>query len=219
MDRLRKAWQAAGHEVDVVVGGSEPGHQALAHQYGAHWVETPNRPLGRKLNNTLEAAFWRGAEYLMVTGADDFLAPTLVELYLESIALGRRYVGLRGIYFAELATGRTCRWPGYPRGHFRHGEPIGAGRLMHRSLLLDGRPWDNERNKGLDRSMTQRLRMPRAHLLEVGPDTVAVDVKTDENIWGFDKMAGTLRVQVDPPELETLPEWPGLRDLRTAAAA
>lgn len=221
LDRLRTTWQAAGHTVELVVGGSEPEHQVRCDAHRGIWVETPNRPLGRKLNNTISAAFKRGAEYLLVTGSDDFLGPELVERYLESIALGRRYVGLRGIYFTELRTGRTCLWPGYPRGHWRQGEPIGAGRLLHRSLLGNGRPWEDDRDKGLDRSMTRRLNLPRAHLIDVGPAAVAVDVKTVENIWSFQHMARSAggRVTVDPPELQSLPEWDGLRALRTAAAA
>jgi hypothetical protein len=128
-------------------------------------------------------------------------------------------VGLRGIYFTELATGRTCLYQGYPPGHWRRGEPMGVGRLIHRSLLANGRPWDDDRDKGLDRSMTNRLRLPRAQLIEVGPDVVAVDVKTAENIWSFDKMAKGKPVTVDPPCLAALPEWEGLRALRVTAAA
>lgn len=221
LDRLRRTWQAAGHTVELVVGGSEPAHAAHCRAFGGVWVQTPNRPLGRKLNTTVEAAFWRGADYLLITGADDFLAPAVVEAYLPAIAAGERYVGLRGIYFTELATGRTCLFRGYPSGHWRAGEPLGAGRLLHRSLLLDGRPWDDDRDKGLDRSMTNRLLLPRATLLDVGPAAVAIDVKTPANIWGFDKMAkhADPRVRVDPPELATLPEWAELRALRLAPAA
>lgn len=221
LDRLRDTWQAAGHTVELVVGGSEPDHEQRCAAFGGLWVETPNRPLGRKMNETMETAFWRGADYVLVMGADDFLAPALVEAYLPAIAAGERYIGLRGIYFAELATGRTCLFPGYAKGSFRFGEPIGAGRLLHRTLLFDGRPWDDDRENGLDRSMTRRLMLPPAQLLEVGPEAVALDVKTGENLWSFDQMTRYTgdRVLVDPPELETLPEWAELRELRTAAAA
>lgn len=217
--RLRTAWQAAGHNVEIVVGGSEPEHRARCEAHQGIWVETPNRPLGRKWNNTMEAAFWRGADYVLILGADDFLAPAVAAALLEAVVAGERYVGLAGIYFYDLGTGRTCLFPGYPAGHFRHGEPVGAGRLLHRSLLFDGRPWDDDREKGLDRSMTQRLRLPPAQLLEVGPGAVAVDVKTDENLWSFDQMAGRRAIDVDPPWLGALPEFPALQALRAAEVA
>jgi hypothetical protein len=220
VDRLRASWQAAGFDVEIVIGGSEPVHRQHCDTFGGVWVETPNRPLGRKWNNTMEAAFDGGAEYVMVLGADDFLAPPLADAYIDAIDNGYRYIGLRGIYFAELSSGRTCFWPGYPRGHWRYREPIGAGRMLHRSLLEDGRPWDDDREKGLDRSMTRKLQLPRAALIPVGAQQVAVDVKTPENIWDFDRVASTSReISVDPPELDGLPEWAELRALRATGVA
>lgn len=218
VDRLAAAWDAAGHTVEVVVGGSEAEHQVRAEAHGAVWVETPNQPLGRKWNNTMAAAFERGADYLLVLGSDDFLAPALVEAYLPHLARGERYIGLAGIYFTDLATGRTCLFRGYAKGHRRYREPVGAGRLLHRSLLLDGRPWDELKERGLDSSMTERLQLPAAALLPVGPHAVAVDIKTAENLWRFHRVVRSAGgpVQVDPAFLASLPEWEGLRSLRPA---
>lgn len=220
--RLRETWQAAGLVVDVVVGGSEPEHRLLAEQHGAVWVQVGNQPLGRKLNHTVQTAYRRGADYIVRFDADGFVDSALAAAYASHICAGTPYAGLAAVYHHELASGRTCLF-GYPLRHPRFGEPLGHGRLLHRSRLeaVNGRPWQEHLDRSLDRSMTRRLGLRRAELIDVGPEAVALDVKTEDKIWSFDRMAsapGAGPVEYDPAYLRAVPEWEALRALRPAAA-
>jgi CTP:molybdopterin cytidylyltransferase MocA len=220
MTRIRDHWREAGHECDIVVAGSEDTHRTMAADHAAVWVEAYNDPLGAKFNAAAQRAFHDGADYLMVMGSDDFLATKTLQVMANRIQQGARYVGLSGCWFHDLATGRTSLFEAYPVGHAQRGQPIGLGRLLHRSLLpRHGRPWQDDLNRSLDWSMTQRCKLPKASVVQVGETVVALDVKTRANIWSFDRVTQNRAVTVDHPALQLVPEWPMLRALRLPLAA
>ena len=98
------------------------------------------------------------------------------------------------MYVLDLVTGRACHWQGY-RGGRAH-KLLGLGRLIHRSLLetVDWELWTPSRNRGLDSDMSARLRryvgsgLNVRHLRCADADTVAIDVKTQGNMWDYAQM-------------------------------
>jgi hypothetical protein len=223
MTRIQRHWQARGVDCEIVVSGSESLHYRLCEPLGGHWAEAPNAPLGFKLNAAAQLAYHRDADYLLITGCDDFLAPRIIDIMANRVLRdGAKYVGLSGCWFYDLATGRTCLFEEYATGHIRRGEPVGLGRMIHRSLLpADGRPWENQKNRGMDHSMSTKCKLPPASIVPVGELNVAVDVKTAENLWSYEHMANSfrLRTRVDPPEMRVIPEWDMIQALRLPAAA
>lgn len=231
--RVRAVWEAAGIETAAYVGGNEAEHRELCREQGGEWIEVHNRPLGAKANRIAEAAFRDGADYLFSLGSDDFVSSALAAAYVPYIEQRTPYVGPAGIYFFEPRTGRAVYLPRYPVGHPRHGEPVGAGRLLHRSLAEPRRfrPWPMDRDRGLDGGMTERLNRRRGSLIPVGPEAVLVDVKTETNIWSYDHIAqafGVSRYQAAQggPEvvapatfLNALPEARAIRALGRKVAA
>ena len=221
--RVRSHWQARGCDAEIVVAGSESAHYRLAEQFGGIWAEAPNAPLGAKFNAAASLAYHRNADYILILGADDFLSPRVVDIMANRVLRdGKPYVGLSGCWFYDLATGRACMLEEYAAGHVQRGNPIGLGRMVHRDLLpASGRPWDDRVNRGLDHSMATRCQLPAATIVPASELNVAVDVKTADNLWSFDHLAGSFRlgVRVDPKPLWEIPEWDMIQALRLPHAA
>lgn len=120
----------------------------------AIWVESENRPLGRKFNNGLKAISGYEFDYIFITGSDDMFTPGLFEHY-ESLKGKYHYCGLLDFYFTDLERVR------YFSGHAanRKGEPIGSGRMIQRQVLekLDWQLWDDGINHAMDLSATRRM--------------------------------------------------------------
>ncbi len=209
VNRMREQFAAAGHTLVPYIAGSEGPHRALCEQHGGVWVQHENKPLGAKWNAVVAATT---EDFIFTTGSDDWYSPALVDLYLAQLAHGYEYVGLESIYFHDLASGRTCFWRGYGKGHHRHGEPVGAGRLVARRFLTTD-PWDDERNDGLDWSMTKRLGLTEGLLLPVGSGAPAVDVKTRANIWLYEHVE-RFGDGDGGDVMDLIPEWPMLRAAR-----
>lgn len=83
------------------------------------WVDSDNKPLGKKFNNGLKALKAFKWDYLTILGSDDVLTPGLWD-YIEQKKGQYHYIGLLDYYFTDLERVR------YFSGHQanRKGEPI-----------------------------------------------------------------------------------------------
>lgn len=217
VSRLQRRFAAHGLTLTVTVAGSEPTHQRLALLHNAAWIPVENRPLGAKWNAAVEAACRSGADYLLILGSDDFLSDAVVDRYAVLIREGWYYLGLGSLYFYEPRSDRLALY-NLCRG--RYGSPLGAGRLLHRTLLEPQgfRPWLDCLNRALDADMRRRCDLPPGRLLHMGGDLVAVDVKTDTNIWSFDRLAEAYPALDYRTSPLPIPEWPALAQLGRAVA-
>lgn len=213
---VRSALQlnAKGIKTRIVVGGSEPEHRALCEENGGEWVETPNRPLGAKWNNICEAAFKEtDSEYMLVLGSDDVMSPAMVDGYVIPIKKGTPYAGLQSCNFYNTANGRLFNFSQF-------GVTVGCGRLLHRNLLklAEYRPWNETKEKGLDRSMDDKILRGNV-LVEKLTTNVArwiVDIKSQENIWSYNTLRGVKAAIPDLPTeqyMRLLPEWEAIKAL------
>lgn len=202
-DRARRHLADAFTLALYAVGSEGGASRSLAQQNGFRYVEHPNRPLGAKWNAGLQAMAHDDLDAVLIVGSDDLLGHSYLRIVAAGVEQGYALMGLKDMYVFELATLRLCYWPGYEMASYRAGEPVGMGRCIHRSLLdrVDWRLWEDALNNSLDGSMMRRL----APLLgsETSPHAIgicacrphgltAVDVKTDQNIWSFDRMIGWL---------------------------
>lgn len=97
---------------------------------------------------------------------------------------------------------------------------FGAGRLIHRSYFLGHTEfWDLNIDKALDASMDRCLNLGRVHQIHLGGQSVALDVKTPENIWTFDSLIekSPLCVESSSEMLAAIPEWPDIQSLANQA--
>jgi hypothetical protein len=211
--RLRRTWDR--HEVAIYAGGDEPEHRALCAAHGGTWVEHQNTPLGLKWNALVRKAWLDGADATVILGSDDLLDSNLADAYRRMFDAGRPafYAGNRGCAMVEPATRRAL----YIGGHAtpgRLGEVVGAGRVFARSVLdrLQGRPWPQTANRGLDFRQTMNFVRAGVHAPDVvfGPeDGLLVDIKTDANIWSYNHIArhrNVVREREYDRVLERIPE-------------
>jgi hypothetical protein len=174
----------------LVVGSEGAETQKIAKDYGLMYLERPNFPLGAKFNAGMQALKRMSMDYVMVLGSDDFISDATFEYMAEWCHKGSDLIGFSDIWFYDVKTKTLRYWKGYDVPH-RMGESQGAGRMLSRNILskLKWSPWQSNANKGLDWTMTQRIkRIPHSRrvfsLKEKG--LFAVDVKTDVNICHAD---------------------------------
>lgn len=125
--------------------------KTTASELGIDLVEAPNQPLGRKWTLSIEAARDYSWDRMLILGSDDLVSPELLSLYDPQ----KEAWGWSDCHF--LGDGRLFHFRGYDSSRK---ESIGAGRMLSRDILCraEWRLWDESLSKGLDASMTARLR-------------------------------------------------------------
>lgn len=195
------AIRTAGVEIEIVVAGSEnDASRAIARDVGAHYVETPNKPLSAKWNAAFRLAREIKPDLVMLLGSDDWItAEAAGELARAGLRTG--YAGIAEMYMFDLRTGRACHWEGY-RGR-RFNDTLGAGRTL-RADVLDQVGWqlfDRSLDRALDYEMTTRLRLRKIAEPIVAASKCLLDVKGGgPNICRFDQIQPQTRI--DPSELD-----------------
>ena len=169
----------------VVVAVSDDEGEALAVEYGLTYVRTENRPLGAKHNAALALARALDPDRVVVLPSDDFINPR----YLAAVqASDADYIFPGSCGFLDQHTGRAClmRWGG--------GDTLlyGAGRVVSRAVLAAvPELWTPGRLKGLDQDSHCTIRAAGfdATPIDVDGGVCLTDVKTGENLWGYDIVA------------------------------
>ncbi len=156
-----------------------------------HYFDYSNKPLGAKWNYGLQQAKHIDFEYLLITGSDDIFSPGLIEFLAEKRV---HYAGLLDFYFYDIERDLLKYCPGLR--YNRKGEPHGAGRIIHRSVLeaLGWRLWDDHLNSGLDASMTRKfLKLDiSAFFTHIPKGMYAVDLKSSDNIHTIEEYNGVM---------------------------
>jgi len=200
--------QTRGADVEVVVAGSEGAtSEALCAEFGFHHVSIENRPLGRKWNAAVQAARSLDVDCVIALGSDDFVTPGVVGEWLDGVRAGFDFQGVLDMYFLDLASMSAWHWGGYDG--IRNGETSGAARCLSRALLdrLDWQPWEPSRDRGLDGSLMERIRLlggtrSRAMRLADFPgDEVVLDVKSADNLTSVQRMCRLPATKVADPTL------------------
>lgn len=183
--------------INVLIVGSE-GTESRSRvvQHGFEYLEHPNQPLSNKWNAAVHFASMLEWDYMLLLGSDDLFAASAMEKYLEFARAGVDFVGLNDIYLFSMDTKQTKWWGGYQND--RRGEPAGAGRLLRRQLLhrMAFQPFAPGKKRGLDRSMTAKLRqLPHERVVVKGRGNgcILVDIKSGLNMVDWEKIRGVPR--------------------------
>ena len=184
-----EALRAAAREdmPEVLVAGSEGQRsRALAEGYGFHYIETPNRPIGRKANARFAACRDLDPDYVILCGSDDIVSQATWRYYEHKAERGRAdEVNIDDIYHLNSHTGDLAYSPGY-KDH-RAAEPVAPWRMLNRSLCdaLDWRGWPDDERLFLDGHFYARLdAIPRTvHRIHVRDQGLFVcDIKSQVNM-------------------------------------
>lgn len=153
---------------------SEESYIEMCEEYGIDWVMTPNRPLGDKWNVGMKQALKKKWDYVMILGSDDIVSDSLLNVYKPY--LGRYYMfGVDSLYF-------------YHKGEiiffdYHLKMSVGAGRMLHRSLVEDCMPLWYSIDRSLDGACLRRIRSKGydEKVVSLG-DAVIMDIKSETNL-------------------------------------
>ncbi len=173
--------------VEATAAISEESYIEMCEQYGINWVMVQNRPVGNKWNVGMEEALKKDWDYVMILGSDDIVSDYLLELYKP--LMGKYYMfGVDSCYFYHKGT--IKKFSGYAD---KLNMSVGAGRMLHRSLVEDCKPLWPLQNRSLDGGSLRRIRSKGydEHVISLG-EAVILDIKSDENLNAFDNLEGEI---------------------------
>jgi hypothetical protein len=175
---IRRLQKVAGFHVESFAVISEPSMIPLCEKYGVGWCMYKNQPLGDKKNYGLRQAMKKDFDYLVEIGSDDILKNGFLNLYNWD----RDVFGLGDFIMMNTKDGE-CRRLSKQHAYY------GVGRaISKRALEAVQELWNNKLNHGLDNQSTFLL--ARRGFLEKrvsSHEPVAIDLKSDVNIWPFER--------------------------------
>ena len=152
------------------------------------FIEVQNRPLGNKFNVALQVAKERNDDYVIVTGSDDLIHPSLFDKYLKAIHFSYPdFIGVENCFIHNINTNESLYWNGYKDE--RKGQSVGSFRMFSRALCqkLNYEFYRPDANKGLDKSMMLKLsKIEYKTVILRSKKYPIVALKGDSNIWSFD---------------------------------
>ena len=181
----------------VIVVGDTPGDRRTAKETNSIFVDYPNYPLSWKWQIGINRAREFSPDAILIMGSDDLISNNWCEegmlMMDEDNSIG--LVGSTQIRYLKLEDDKIImmHWKGYGRTSKRHGEPIGAGRLISSKALdeLGWLLWKAKKNGGLDgASYGELIEITKVGLLDLN-SCFAIDVKSPgekENLYTWDFM-------------------------------
>lgn len=162
---------------DVIIAGSEGSEsENLVREFGFNYIETPNEPLGQKMNLLSIACI--DYDGVIVLGSDDFLPDNaFAKFYTLDMSVKAIY-GFRGCYFYSTKDKRLNFF-----NYQNTIKTIGAGRLYTGEVLkaINFKPWSDDQPKGLDTNAMQRCMSVGAKEIVLDQVTM-IDVKHSHNV-------------------------------------
>jgi hypothetical protein len=188
-------------DVQCTVAISELEMLYLCDEYGFGHIKVNNSPLGGKWNAGLHKALQSEFDYLMFIGSDDILSCSLLDYYLPHMEAGTASFGIQDLYVYSVVRKELKYFGGYQN----HDMTIGAGRMIHRSVIeqCNGRLWKYGINRGCDGSALQRIRNAGFDevILPVSDEYMVLDIKSQIKLNRFEDFKGK------PVEVSTMNRW------------
>lgn len=180
LNRLRKH---PDYDINVLAVISEESMIPLCESYNVNWVMHENLPLGRKKNFGLKESLKFDWEYLIEIGSDDLLKNEFLDLYKPYFGK-HDVIRMSNFYFIN-SEDLECR-------QFNSQSAFGLGRAIHRRVVEKmGGIWNDKISHGLDNN--SRFTMARNGFLDKRvycEKPVAIDIKSQDNIWPFNYLQG-----------------------------
>lgn len=163
---------------------SEESMIPLCEKYGVDWCMHENLPLGRKKNFGLSQSLKKDWDYMIELGSDDLLKNELLSLYAPYFG-HKQFLVIDSLVFLNSHTGACKCIPS--------GSRYGLGRCLSRDVV-ERFPdlYPGNFNQGLDKHIAFTL--GRAGILETlvrSSKPLAIDIKSDLNIWSYANSLGS----------------------------
>lgn len=187
VERIKRYWPEA-IDIDVLCMVSTKEDEQLIKELGFRYVWAENKPLGKKHNEGLKGLKDGDWDYILQLGSDDLITNDYLHYALYGMQCGYDLFGVDRLYFADYKTKQACKFDLSTQASVL----VGAGRFIsHKAVKkLNYKLWPDSVNRGLD--MTSQ-----ANLATIGVEPIKLftsdycvcDVKSDVNIWSFDRFA------------------------------
>jgi|SRR5882762_5702098 len=183
-----------GIEIICCVAGSEGylSRTMVERNQNFFYTETPNVPLGRKMNAAAYLAQKLSPNYCLMVGSDDIIGASLMQEYAAAMARGIDYAYLMDCYFFDTRTRHGLYWGGY-RKNFNSGKPLGMGRLISAKFLnmINWVCWPEGYDKildtGFDKQVSRFGAMIKTRAINLKASGLfALDIKSSTNMTPFD---------------------------------
>jgi len=168
----------------MVAGGfADDPCKAVAIEYGVHYYDVCNDPLGLKFNLIFGMAYKNHpSDYYLIMGSDDLMSAKMWSFYSN---FRGDYLGLSDYWFHRMGTQEAMYWRGYPEGSKRENEPIGACRMISHAVLekMHGQPF-SDHNDRIDYDFHHKTLATGAELVSLKchhTGGISVDLKTEHN--------------------------------------
>lgn len=182
----------------LVVSGSEGDlSKNIAINNGFNYVETPNKPLNKKMNKALEYSKQFNLDGVIMIGSDDVITIEYIRYCNKRLIEDENVMlGFLDIYLA--GDGTIKHWLGYEGK--REGETSGAGRFFSKKSL-EKFEWDLfgglDRNRNLDGTLTSKLtennlKIEGIRMGTEGSYVIDIKDKCGNNLTHFDRSPGEI---------------------------
>lgn len=168
----------------------------------------PNSPVGIKWSLGMKNALARwNFDYALILGSDDVFHPELFNYYLHQIQEKRWYFGIAQIVIMHPDSERAKTFTIPPLNRIGL---AGPGRMIHHTIInqFNGMLWPAV-DKGLDMYSNMRITtMADPHLVVTSDQDGAMvfDIKSDTNIWPYDKITSYCENTSYHEQFNRLPE-------------
>ena len=175
------------HDYDVTCIISEEEYIPICQSFGFNFFPYKNNPLGEKINAGIKKALESEFDYLMIMNSDSMVNVKLIdEIYEPALKENKPFIGVNKIYYVDSVSGNARV---YTYDDFTI---LGVAKLIRKDVVQKafqgGELYRSELNKGLDHTMMDSLLVRQRVYPTIVPydEPLAVDIKSDINIWPFD---------------------------------
>lgn len=183
-EHLKKLQAQSKHHIDVLCVISEPEYIKICNSFGFNWVFAENNPLGKKINTGVKHSLKFSYDYLMIMNSDDVIKAELIDSYYKPFFDKLcPFFGIDKVTYVNFKT-KEAREFSYEFS------VLGIGKCIYRDIVkkLNGELYVNERNRGLDDSMMDRM-IHSGYWPEIVKyeGQLAMDFKSEVNIWPWEQ--------------------------------
>jgi hypothetical protein len=189
---VRACQKLPNTDILAVVTDTDIESQLVCKKHGVNYIRYSNNFLGKKWNAGISHALAMKPDYVVISGDDDILTQSWYDTVLPYMKRGEAFGGLDSCYVLKYGNDYAAAIIRYPTKKI-----LGCGAFIRADVFEsvakqpDGtyKLWDDHRQKVLDKKRDERFAEAGypPTLIRTDKPTM-IDIKSEQNIWSFDKI-------------------------------
>lgn len=187
--------------INIVVDSDETNKEVFKNDNSFIYLQYGNSPLSHKWNYGSQFLKNIAFDNLIIIGSDDIIDDKLFDIYKSKIQKGVDFIGVKDLYMYDMISNRMFYWEGYDKESKRHGESIGMARCLSKKIVesLNYNLWGLELDKGLDRSMSERIDKYcgeySKYIFNIKDNGISFDIKSKKNVTKLKDFTNLLEIK------------------------